>query len=537
MAGIYAAPAGRARCAAADPDVRFPPDEAAGACDAGDVLDEERCFRAVQSRDTRFDGWFYTAVVTTGIYCRPSCPATPPKRANVRFFPSAAAAHGAGFRACKRCRPDAAPGSPEWNARADVVARAMRLIADGTVDREGVGGLARRVGYSERHLNRLLLAEVGAGPLALARAQRAQTARLLLETTDLSAADVAFAAGFASVRQFNDTIRAVFAMAPTELRHAARPAGDARDAAVSARGTITLRLPYRPPFAAADLFRFLAARAVPGVEAGDERSYRRTLSLPHGAGTVQLEALEDHVRCTLRLDDVRDVASAVARCRRLLDLDADPRAVDDQLAADPLLAPLVAARPGLRMPGSVDGAEAAVRTVLGQQVSVAAARTAAATIARRYGDAVDAAGAEPPSHGLRLRFPSAASLATVDPAALPMPRTRAETVVRLARAIAGGELVIDAGVDREELYARLLELPGIGPWTVAAIGIRALGDPDAFLASDAGVRRALARLGQPPDPAAATRLASRWRPWRSYALHHLWASLPAPGPSHKEPSS
>jgi AraC family transcriptional regulator of adaptative response / DNA-3-methyladenine glycosylase II len=491
------------------------------------VLDEERCFRAVQSRDTRFDGWFYTAVVTTGIYCRPSCPATPPKRANVRFFPSAAAAHGAGFRACKRCRPDAAPGSPEWNTRVDVVARAMRLIADGTVDREGVGGLARRLGYSDRHLHRLLVAEVGAGALALARAQRAQTARVLLETTDLSAADVAFAAGFASVRQFNDTVSAVFAMAPTALRHAARPA----PRATAPRGTITVRLPFRPPLAVAHLFSFLAVRAVPGVEAGDARSYRRTLSLPHGTGTVALEAVADHVRCTLNLDDVRDVATAVARARRLLDLDADPRAVDDQLGADPLLAPLVAARPGLRMAGSMDGTEAAVRAVLGQQVSVAAARAAAGTIARRHGERVGGAG-----DGLHLRFPSAAALAAADPATLPVPTARAETVVRLARAVAEGDIVFDTGVDRDELSARLLQLLGIGPWTVAYIAMRAVGDPDAFLATDLGVRRALARLGARGDGAAAAEVARRWRPWRSYALHHLWASLPARPSTGKEPS-
>jgi AraC family transcriptional regulator of adaptative response / DNA-3-methyladenine glycosylase II len=485
------------------------------------VLDEERCYRAVQSRDTRFDGWFYTAVLTTGIYCRPSCPATLPKRANVRFFPSAAAAHGAGFRACKRCRPDAAPGSPEWNGRADVVARAMRLIADGTVEREGVGGLARRLGYSERHLHRLLVAEVGAGPLAVARAQRAQTARVLLETTDLSAADTAFAAGFASVRQFNETMQAVFAMTPSALRRAAaaRPSGGSH-----ASGTIALRLPYRPPLASSELFGFLAARAVRGVERGDGTSYWRTLALPNGSGIVGLEAAAGHVRCILRLDDVRDLASAVARCRRLLDLDADPRAVDDQLGADPVLAPLVAARPGLRNPGAVDGAEIAVRAVLGQQISVAAARTAATTLARRYGERIESA-----ADGLALRFPRPHALAGADPATLPMPRARAETVVRLAQALASGELVIDPGVDRDELEARLLAVPGIGPWTVAYVRARALGDPDTFLPSDVGIRKALARLGQSERPQAARLVAERWRPWRTYALHHLWASL-APSP-------
>ncbi len=492
------------------------------------MLDEERCFRAVQSRDARFDGWFYTAVLTTGIYCRPSCPATTPKRANLRFYRTAAAAHGAGFRACKRCRPDAAPGSPEWNVRADVVARAMRLIADGTVDRGGVGGLARRLGYSERHLSRLLQSEVGAGPLALARAQRAQTARVLLETTDLSAADTAVAAGFASVRQFNDTVRQVFSLTPTELRARVRAH---RNGAPGAPGpppsAITLRLAYRPPLAAASLFRFLAARAIPGVEAGDHASYRRTLTLPHAPGAVRLDDGDGHIRCTLHLEDLRDLGAAVARCRRLLDLDADPAAIDGQLGADPALAPLVEARPGLRMPGVADGAELAIRAVIGQQVSVAAARATAARLARQFGEPAPGERAAAPG-GLALRFPTPAVLAALDPATLPMPRARASALVALAAALAGGDLIIDPGADRHDVTAALAALPGIGPWTAAYVRLRALGDPDTFLPTDLGARRALARLGAtgaPPDP-------ERWRPWRSYALHHLWASLddkePAP---------
>jgi AraC family transcriptional regulator of adaptative response / DNA-3-methyladenine glycosylase II len=485
------------------------------------VLDDERCFRAVSSRDRRFDGWFYTAVTTTGIYCRPSCPATTPKRSNVRFFPSAAAAHGAGFRACKRCRPDAAPGSPEWNSRADVVARAMRLIADGTVDRTGVSGLAARLGYSERQLNRLLLAEVGAGPLALARAQRAQTARLLLETTDLSVSQTAFAAGFASVRQFNDTIREVFAVSPSGLRVAGR-----RAPRPGTPQAVSLRLAYRAPFTSATLFRFLADRAVPGVEEGTATTYRRTLTLARGGGTVTLSAAADHVGCTLHLDDLRDLSSAVARCRRLLDLDADPAAVDEQLGADPVLAPLVAARPGLRAPGAVDAGEVALRAVLGQQVSVPAARTAAARLAERHGARVGS-----PVDALRLRFPTPEVVAGVDPATLPLPRARATALVEVATALAGGHLVLDPGADRQDTAARLLAVPGIGPWTVAYVLGRGLGDPDTFLPTDLGVRRALRRLGQRDDARSAQRLAGRWRPWRSYALHHLWSSLDAPLPS------
>jgi len=333
-------------------------------------LDFERCYRAVDSRDQRFDGWFYTGVTSTGIYCRPSCPAVTPKRPNVRFYPSAAAAQGAGFRACRRCRPDTAPGSPEWDVRADVVGRAMRLIADGVVDRDGVPGLATRLGYTERHLHRMLSAELGAGPLALARAQRAQTARILVETTDLGLAEIAFAAGFGSVRQFNDTIREVYATAPSQLR-----AGRGRAPVAAGAGTISLRLAYRPPLHSVALLDFLALRALPGVDEVRGDTYHRGLRLPHGPAEVALTPRPGHVAAVLRLADVRDLAPAVARCRRLVDLDADPEAVDSTLAADPALAPLVAADPGVRVPRAVDGFELAVRAIVGQQISVSSAGT------------------------------------------------------------------------------------------------------------------------------------------------------------------
>jgi AraC family transcriptional regulator, regulatory protein of adaptative response / DNA-3-methyladenine glycosylase II len=478
------------------------------------VQDFEQCYRAVRSKDARFDGWFVTAVTSTGIYCRPSCPAVTPKRANVRFLASAAAAQRAGFRACKRCRPDASPGSPEWNVRADVVGRAMRLIADGGVDREGVAGIARRLGYSERHLNRQLVAELGAGPLALARAQRAQTARLLIETTALPFTDVAFAAGFPSIRQFNETVREVFASTPTELRRGAHGRGE------PAAGTLTLRLRRRDPFDAAGLLGFLGARAVPGVEVWDGTTYRRVLTLPHGHGVVALSPARDHVACTLRLTDLRDLAAAVQRCRRLLDLDADPVAVAEALGADPLLGPLVRRTRGRRVPGAVDGAELAVRAVLGQQVSVAGART----LAGRLTAALGAPLAEP-DLGLTHAFPTAAAIAAADPATLPLTRARGWALVTLCGALADGTLTLDPGADRDATRERLLTLPGIGPWTVEYVAMRALGDPDAFPATDLGVRRALERLGTPGDPAAATTLAGRWRPWRAYAVHHLWASL------------
>ncbi|NEE40576.1 DNA-3-methyladenine glycosylase 2 family protein, partial [Streptomyces sp. SID7982] len=278
--------------------------------------DTERCVRAVRSKDARFDGWFFTAVLTTGIYCRPSCPAVPPKPRNMVFHPSAAACQQAGFRACKRCRPDTTPGSPEWNQRADAVARAMRLIADGTVDREGVPGLAARLGYSTRQIERQLRAELGAGPLALARAQRAQTARLLVETTTLPMADIAFAAGFSSVRTFNDTVREVYALSPTELRARTRavpgPGGD------PAPGAVSLRLPLRTPFTPDNVFGHLAATAVPGVEEWRDGAYRRTLDLPHGPGIATLAPAPGHIACRLALTDLRDLTLAISRCRRLL---------------------------------------------------------------------------------------------------------------------------------------------------------------------------------------------------------------------------
>ncbi|MET9730887.1 AlkA N-terminal domain-containing protein [Streptomyces sp. NPDC006458] len=474
--------------------------------------DRESCVRAVQGKDARFDGWFYTAVRTTGIYCRPSCPVVPPKAENMVFYPSAAACQQSGFRACKRCRPDTSPGSPEWNRRADLVARAMRLIADGTVDREGVPGLAARLGYSARQIERQLLAELGAGPLALARAQRAQTARLLIETTELPMAEVAFAAGFASIRTFNDTVREVYALTPSLLR-ARAPRTSAQN------GALTLRLPFRAPLNPDNLFGHLAATAVPGVEEWRDGAYRRTLRLPYGHGIVALTPKPDHIGCRLALSDLRDLPVAISRCRRMLDLDADPAAVDGQLRTDPVLRPLVDKAPGRRVPRTVDEAEFAVRAVLGQQVSTAAARTHAARLVTAHGDPV-----EDPEGGLSHLFPTPQALASVDPGTLAMPRTRRTTFTTLVGRLADGSLHLGVESDWAEVRARLLELPGFGPWTVDVIAMRALGDPDAFLPTDLGIRRAAQELGLPSTPAALTAGAAAWRPWRAYAVQYLWAT-------------
>jgi AraC family transcriptional regulator of adaptative response / DNA-3-methyladenine glycosylase II len=492
----------------------------------------EACLRAVEAKDPRFDGWFFTAVRSTGIYCRPSCPAMMPKPANITFYPSAAAAQHAGYRACKRCRPDAGPGSPEWDIRADVAGRAMRMIADGVLDRAGVPGLAAALGYSVRQVQRVLQAELGAGPLAIARAHRAQTARLLLETTQLPMTDVAAAAGFASVRAFNTCVAEVFATSPTDLRRAALPrvcswAGANADfgCATTHSGwtSLTVRLAFRGPLCPDSLFGHLIATGVPGVEEWRDGAYRRTLRLPHGPAVVALRPPAGaggpgtgHVAATLRLSDLRDLGVAIARCRRLLDLDADPIAVDDALAADPALAPQVAKAPGRRVPRTVDGAEFAVRAVLGQQVSTAAARTHAARLVLAHGEPID-----DPDGGLTHLFPRPD---LIDPAALAVPTSRKLTLRATLDALTDGSLDLSPGADPAEARARLAGLPGIGPWTTEVLAMRALGDPDAFPATDLGVRQAAAALGLPDRSAALIAYSRRWAPWRSYAVQYLWGT-------------
>ncbi|RAJ38361.1 DNA-3-methyladenine glycosylase II [Kitasatospora sp. SolWspMP-SS2h] len=477
-------------------------------------------YEAVCSSDARFDGEFFFAVSTTGIYCRPSCPATTPKRQNVCFFPTAAAAQGSGFRACRRCRPDAVPGSAAWNGRADAVGRAMRLIGDGVVDREGVAGLAARLGYSARQVQRQLNAEVGAGPIALARAQRAHTARILLQTTTMQAAEIAFAAGFASVRQFNDTIREIYAVTPLELR-AAKPGRSSRFGSVgvvNGAAGVPLRLAYRGPYAATEVFDHLAARAITGIEEIDgergRRTYRRTLSLPHGTGIAEVgekPGAGGWLECRLHLSDLRDLTTATQRMRRLFDLDADPHAVAERLGSDPALAALVALRPGLRAPGAADPHELAVRAVLGQQVSVAAARKLGSALVGAYGRPLAV-----PSGTLTRVFPDAGVLAEAALGELGMPDSRRTTLRTVTGALADGTVRLDPGADRDEAERALLGLRGIGPWTAGYIRMRALGDPDVLLTGDVAILAGMRHAG------AEAVAAEAWRPWRTYAMHHFW---------------
>jgi AraC family transcriptional regulator, regulatory protein of adaptative response / DNA-3-methyladenine glycosylase II len=468
--------------------------------------DEDTCYRAVLARDARFDSRVFTAVLTTGVYCRPSCPSRTPLRHNVRFYPSSAAAVAAGFRACKRCRPDALAGSRAWDHRADLVARALRLIAAGEVDEHGVRGLAGRLSVSERHVHRTLVAEVGVGPLALARTRRAQTARLLVDQTQLSMTEVAFAAGFASVRQFNDVMRAEFGVPPSQLR-----TGTAPPAVSSAGGGVSLRLVHREPYAAGPLLGFLAARAVPGVEQDTDSGLCRVLPTRHGPAVADLRVEAGHVNVRLHLDDLSELGAAVAGLRRLMDSDADPAAIDAVLASDPTMAPLVQRSPGLRVPGAVDGFELAVRAILGQQVSVAGARTLAHRLVLALGEPLDLEQAVAPA--LTHAFPRPAAVAEADLSGMGLTSMRAQALRALAGAVAAGELMLDPGADRQQVRSQLGALPGIGAWTVEYIAMRALADPDAWPGSDLVLRREVAATGADPD---------RWRPWRAYGALHLW---------------
>jgi AraC family transcriptional regulator of adaptative response / DNA-3-methyladenine glycosylase II len=494
-------------------------------CETPD-LDPTRCYAALRSRDARFDGRFFVGVRTTGIFCRPVCPARTPKLANVRFFACAAAAQAEGFRPCKRCRPETSPGTPAWLGSSATVSRALRLIAEGGLDEAPVDAFAARLGVGDRQLRRLFARHLGASPAEIARARRVHFARRLIDETRLPMTEVAFSSGFRSIRDFNFAVRGTFGRSPRELRRGRTPRAGVRGG--EGEGELVVRLPYRPPLDYAGVLAFLRLRAIPGVEwVGDDR-YRRTLAQDGAAGAIELRALdgEDQLEMRVCLPAYDGLIRIVERARCIFDLGADPLQISSALRRSPLLAARVRRAPGLRVPGAWDAFELAVRAVLGQQVSVKGATTLAGRLVRGFGRPVEGLG-----EGLTHLFPAPEALAEADLARIGIPAARAETLRTLARAVAAGSLRLDAAQGLDEAVARLVAIPGIGAWTAHYVAMRALGEPDAFPASDLGLRRALASGGIAPSTRELERLAEAWRPWRAYAAVALWTS---PAPATKE---
>ncbi len=480
-------------------------------------LDPDSCYRALRARDARFDGRFFTAVRTTGVYCRPVCPARTPRRENCLFLPCAAAAQEAGFRPCLRCRPEASPGTPAWLGSSTTVSRALRLIGEGALDEAGVDHLAARLGMGERQLRRLFLQHLGAAPVTVAQTRRVLFAKRLIDETALPMAQVAFGSGFASVRRFNAAIRDTYGRPPRELRRVRtrrdrKPGHGPADA--------TLRLPFRPPFAWNPLRDFLALRATPGVEIVGRNFYRRTVRLDGVVGIVEVRPVpgENHLQARIRLENPAGLIQVVERLRGLFDLTADPVEIASSLRRDPRLRRALRTRPGLRVPGAWDGFELAVRAVLGQQVTVKGATTLAGRLVEAYGEPLPGMGED----GSDRLFPSAEALAGTDLAHIGLPGARAAAIRGLAEAVASDSLRLDGSTGPDETLEKLRSLPGLGEWTAQYIAMRALREPDAFPASDLGLRRALAGRSGPPTASRVAAIAEAWRPWRAYAAMHLW---------------
>jgi AraC family transcriptional regulator of adaptative response / DNA-3-methyladenine glycosylase II len=491
-------------------------------------LDRDACYRAIRARDARFDGRFFVAVRTTGIYCRPICPARCPKLENIVFHPSAAAAQDAGFRPCLRCRPECAPDLAGWRATSRTVSRALALIADGALDDDDVDGLALRLGIGERQLRRLFDQHLGASPIAVAQTRRVLLAKQLLHETPMKMVDIAFAAGFGSLRRFNASFHRLYGRAPTTLR---RETAVAR-ASSRADSPITLTLSFAPPYDWRAMIEFFAARAIPGVEVVEGDRYRRTIALNGSHGIIEVAPMRRRyaLAATIRFADVRALPVIIGRIRNLFDLGSDIAAINAQIAEDPALAALIAARPGLRVPGAWDPFELAVRAVLGQQITVAAARQLAATLSSTHGEPL----ASGPDGKLTTVFPRPERIAA-DDLALPMPRARIATLRGIAAAVVADPMLLAYDGDLDAKLARLRALPGIGEWTAQYIAMRALREPDAFPAADIGLLRAMtARNGERPTPAALLARAEHWRPWRAYAAQHLWSS--SAEIAHREPS-
>ncbi|WP_370690612.1 AlkA N-terminal domain-containing protein [Parvibaculum sp.] len=477
-------------------------------------LDPDLCYRAIMAKDARFDGRFFVCVSTTGIYCRPVCPARVPKRENCRFVPSAAAAEALGFRSCLRCRPEAAPGTPAWAGTAASVSRALRLIEEGALDEGRLDDLAQRLGMGERQLRRLFLAHVGAGPQAVAANRRLLTAKQLISDTGLPLSEVAHAAGYQSLRRFNDAIRQAYGIAPGEIRRASETA---------AGSTIRLRLGYRPPFDFARVLAYLGGRAIPGVESVTARRYARSFALDGVSGVLSVAPAKTGKALEARISILQAERGAAlpmrrisARLRRLFDLDADPAAIAAAFRGDPLIGPRIARAKGLRVPGAFDGFELAIRAVLGQQISMKGATTIAGRIVAKFGTTID--GGE---DGITHFFPDAETLAHADLSGLGLTGGRISTLKGLAAAVASGALDFSPREMLDAKIAELTALPGIGAWTAHYVCLRALGEPDAFPASDLGLRKA-AGGGMPVNAKALEEIAQDWRPWRGYAALALW---------------
>ncbi len=479
-------------------------------------LDRTRCRRASVARDRRFDGVFFTGVRTTGIYCRPVCPVALPKAENVTYYPSAASCEEAGYRPCRRCRPETAPGTPAWIGSSTTVSRALRLIDEDSKMSLPVEELGRRLGVGSRHLRRLFAEHLGASPLTVIRTRRVQFARHLIDQTGLSMTQVAASSGFASIRQFNQTIRDTFGKPPTELRRAY-----AKKRLAAAPGEIALRLPYRPPFDWTGLLAFLSVRAIPGVEHVEGDCYRRVVATARGPGSVEVrdEPSAHHLICRLRVPDAQELAGCVEAARRLFDLDANPRKIGLDLGRDPLLAQGLAIHKGIRVPGAWDPFELCVRAILGQQVSVKGATTLSGRLVERFGARVDSS-----AHGaLTHVFPGASVLADADIASIGLPAARGEAIRELAKAVATGDLCFSGASDAADTRARLCEIPGIGDWTAQYVSMRALGDSDAFPSTDLGLIKAASVGPKRITPAALRDRSQVWRPWRAYAAMCLWA--------------
>jgi AraC family transcriptional regulator of adaptative response / DNA-3-methyladenine glycosylase II len=479
-------------------------------------LDHDACYRALSLRDARFDGRFFTGVKTTGIYCRPICPARTPRSENVTFFPTAAAAQEAGFRPCLRCRPETAPDLGAWRGTSNTVSRALALIEAGALDDGSVDDLAGRLGVGERQLRRLFRQHLGASPIAVAQTRRVLLAKQLIHESRLPMTEIAFAAGFGSVRRFNETFQTLFRRAPGDLRRAS-----SQDVSAGPRGEITLLLRYRPPYDWPAMLEFLRRRAIPGIEVVTGERYARSIELDGVLGTVAVEQADGHaLRATVQFPKLSALPAIIARLRRVFDLAADPIAISAHLAKDPMLAPLVKARPGLRVPGAWDGFELAIRAVLGQQITVAAAARLAGRLVAMHGVPLKA-----PVGGLTHAFPRPQALATADLTALGMPRRRAAAVCAMATQIIADPRLFDPTGELDDAVQRLRSIPGIGEWTAQYIALRQLREPDAFPAGDIGLIRVMAgRDERGPSSSELMDRASHWRPWRAYAAQHLWAS-------------